>query len=167
MSPPTVSTAAEYWALSIGFTGSDIYSFLSKILLAPIILRVSICEDFPEIAWTSYPIFERIPTEIDPTPPVEPDTKTGSFFEQSPSTIFFIHAAAVIPAVPNDIHFIWSNSDGIFITQLLGRWTISPKPPNSDIPILYPVAITLSPTEKSGVDDSIISPATSIPGTNG
>ena len=41
------------------------------------------------------------------------------------------------------------------------------KPPNSDIPILYPVAITLSPTEKSGVDDSIISPATSIPGTNG
>ena len=41
-----------------------------------------------------------MPTDIDPTPPVAPETKTGNSLETFESTIFFTQAAAVIPAVP-------------------------------------------------------------------
>ena len=57
----------------------------------------------PVIAVTSIFNLDKRPTAIDPTPPVAPDTTTGnsiaSVFEITASTL----AAAVIPAVPNEI----------------------------------------------------------------
>ena len=72
----------------------------------------------PVIAVTSIPNLDKRPTAIDPTPPVAPDTATGnsgaSIFDKTASTL----AAAVIPAVPNEI--------ASSIDKLLGNGTTQP-----------------------------------------
>ena len=88
-------------------------------------------------------------------------------FEIPPFIILFTHSAAVIPAVPWHIALKRDKFSGNLTTHSDGKWTISPNPPNSAIPILYPVAITSSPGIKSLEEDFITSPATSTPGTNG
>ena len=63
------------------------------------------------IACTSKPNFESKFTATDPTPPVAPETNIGLLKDGPASNIFFTHAPAVRPAVPNDMEF---NKDKLF-----------------------------------------------------
>ena len=121
--PPTGSTTAAQRCFSIGRSDSAEVSSRESTSDTPSSRRNSASSALPVAAWTSYPRAARIPTAIEPTPPVAPRTRTGrsALSGDSPcSSRRTTDSAAVNPAVPSAMASRALRPSGSGITQSAG-----------------------------------------------